>query len=150
MSAAAPARPTSPGSAHTAPNGAQSSSTRITGRCWGCLLYTSGLQAIDGPYAAIQDIDGFREVATRSRLLGFDGKWAIHPSQIAVCNDVYAPTREQFDRALAMLSSYEHAVTAEGARAVVFEGEMIDEASRKLASLIVGRGRVVGLTESSP
>jgi citrate lyase subunit beta/citryl-CoA lyase len=89
-------------------------------------------------------------VATRSRLLGFDGKWAIHPSQIAVCNDVYAPTREQFDRALAMLSSYEHAVTAEGARAVVFEGEMIDEASRKLASLIVGRGRVVGLTESSP
>ena len=106
-----------------------------------------GLQAIDGPYAAIRDLDGFREVATRSRMLGFDGKWAIHPGQIDVCNEVYTPTQEQFDQAEAMLASYERAVTSECTGAAVFEGEMIDEASRKMAELTVGRGRAAGLLD---
>ena len=59
-----------------------------------------GLQAIDGPYAAIRDEPGFREVAQRSRLLGFDGKWALHPDQIESCNEIYSPTQLEFDRGL--------------------------------------------------
>ena len=53
-----------------------------------------GLQAIDGPYAAIRDLEGYREVAQRSRLLGFDGKWALHPDQIGSCNEIYRPDEE--------------------------------------------------------
>jgi citrate lyase subunit beta/citryl-CoA lyase len=104
-----------------------------------------GLQAIDGPFAAIGDLDSFREVATRSRVLGFDGKWAIHPGQIDICNEVYAPTQQQFDQAWALLASYERTLANDRAGAAMFEGEMIDEASRKMAEQTVGRGRAAGL-----
>jgi citrate lyase subunit beta/citryl-CoA lyase len=113
------------------------------------VAHAFGIQAIDGPYAAIADLAGCREVATRSYLLGFDGKWAIHPGQIDVCNEVYSPTREQFDRAEAMLASYELAITSERTGAAVFEGEMIDEASRKLAELTVRRGQAAGFASST-
>ena len=53
---------------------------------------TAGLQAIDGPYARIKDLEGFRAAADRTRILGFDGKWVLHPDQIAVANELYAPT----------------------------------------------------------
>jgi citrate lyase subunit beta/citryl-CoA lyase len=104
-----------------------------------------GLQAIDGPYAAIRDLDGFAEVARRSRLLGFDGKWALHPDQIDICNESYAPTQAEFERAERMLEAY-RAAGEEGRGAVVFESEMIDEASRKMAVSIVERGRAAGIT----
>jgi citrate lyase subunit beta/citryl-CoA lyase len=104
-----------------------------------------GLQAIDGPYAAIRDHDGFRDVARRSRLLGFDGKWALHPDQIGICNELYAPSREEFERAERILAAYEVATGSDGLGAVVFEGEMIDEASRKMALAIAMRGRAAGL-----
>jgi citrate lyase subunit beta/citryl-CoA lyase len=107
-----------------------------------------GLQAIDGPYAAIGDPVGFREVASRSRMLGFDGKWSIHPSQIAICNEVYTPTQEQCDQARALLASYDEAIRNERIGAAVFDGEMIDEASRKLAELIIGRGQAAGLLDT--
>jgi citrate lyase subunit beta/citryl-CoA lyase len=101
-----------------------------------------GLQAIDGPYAAIRDLDGFRDSARCSRLLGYDGKWAIHPDQIAICNEVYAPTQHEFERAEQILAAYRDA----DAGAVLFEGEMIDEASRKLAVSVAERGRAAGMT----
>ncbi len=100
-----------------------------------------GLQAIDGPYAAIRDLDGFRELARRSRLLGYDGKWAIHPDQIAICNEVYSPTQGEFERAEQILAAYTDAAVG----AVLFEGEMIDEASRKLATSMAERGRAAGM-----
>jgi citrate lyase subunit beta / citryl-CoA lyase len=103
------------------------------------------LQAIDGPYAAIRDLDGYREVARRSRLLGFDGKWALHPDQIDVCNTVYAPSRNEFDRAIRILDAYERATEIDKLGAVVFEGEMIDEASRKMAVAVAERGRAAGM-----
>ena len=106
-----------------------------------------GLQAIDGPYAAIRDSDGFAEVARRSRVLGFDGKWALHPDQIAICNETYAPTQDEFDRALAILEAY-RASTEGGRGAAAFEGEMIDEASRKLAVAVVDRGRAAGMARA--
>jgi citrate lyase subunit beta/citryl-CoA lyase len=107
-----------------------------------------GLQAIDGPYAAIRDLDGFAEVARRSRALGFDGKWALHPDQIAICNQTYAPTKDELDRALAIIEAY-RASTEDGLGAAGFEGEMIDEASRKLAVSVVDRGRAAGMSRAS-
>jgi citrate lyase subunit beta/citryl-CoA lyase len=108
-----------------------------------------GLQAIDGPYAAIRDLEGFREVASRSRALGFDGKWALHPDQIGICNETYTPTQEEFERAVRIVEAYRAATDEQGYGAVVFEGEMIDEASRKMAESTAGRGRAAGMPVES-
>jgi citrate lyase subunit beta/citryl-CoA lyase len=104
-----------------------------------------GLQAIDGPYAAIRDLAGFAEVARRSRLLGFDGKWALHPDQIAICNEIYSPTPEEFARAQQILDAYRVSTERDGLGAAMFEGEMIDEASRKLALAVAERGHAAGM-----
>ena len=105
----------------------------------------AGLQAIDGPYLLIKDLDGFREMAMRARALGYDGKWALHPGQIDVLNEVFAPTQEEYDKAAAMLEAYRHATEVEATGAVMFGAEMIDEASRKMAEQVVERGRAAGL-----
>ena len=105
-----------------------------------------GLQAIDGPYAVVLDIDGLRQAAGRSQRLGFDGKWAVHPEQIAICNNVYTPSSEQFERAARILGAYDAAQRRDGAGAVLFEGEMIDEASRKMAEQVAARARAAGMT----
>jgi citrate lyase subunit beta/citryl-CoA lyase len=99
-----------------------------------------GLQAIDGPYAGIRDPDGFRAAAARSRALGFDGKWALHPDQVGPCNELFSPPPETFARASRILAAYAEATEGERRGAVMFEGEMIDEASRKMAEQIVARG----------
>jgi citrate lyase subunit beta/citryl-CoA lyase len=106
----------------------------------------AGLQAIDGPYLLINDLDGFREMARRSRALGYDGKWALHPGQIDVLNEVFTPTQDEFDKAEAMLEAYRHATDVERVGAVMFGNEMIDEASRKMAEQLAARGRAAGLT----
>lgn len=105
-----------------------------------------GVQAIDGPYGAIRDLDGCREAAQRSRLLGFDGKWALHPDQIAICNDIYGPDEEEYNHALRILDAYRTATNTESAGAIMFDGEMIDEASRKMARRIAERGRAAGMS----
>ena len=106
----------------------------------------AGLQAIDGPYLVIKDLDGFREMALRARALGYDGKWALHPGQIDVLNEVFSPTQEEFDKAEAILEAYRHATEVEGVGAVMFGAEMIDEASRKMAEQLAARGRAAGLS----
>jgi citrate lyase subunit beta / citryl-CoA lyase len=106
----------------------------------------AGVQAIDGPYLLIKDLDGFREMATRSRALGYDGKWALHPGQIDVLNEVFTPTQEEYDKAEAMLEAYRHATEVERVGAVMFGNEMIDEASRKMAEQLAARGRAAGLS----
>jgi len=107
----------------------------------------AGLQTIDGPYLLIKDLDGFREMATRARGLGYDGKWALHPGQIDVLNEVFTPSQEEFDKAEAMLEAYRHATEIEKRGAVMFGNEMIDEASRKMAEQLASRGRAAGLTQ---
>jgi citrate lyase subunit beta / citryl-CoA lyase len=105
-----------------------------------------GLQAIDGPYAQIRDGAGFEEVARRSRHLGFDGKWALHPDQIEPCNRIYSPTQSEYERAERMLGALAEA--NEGRiGAVMFEGEMIDGASRKMAEGIAAKGRAAELEQ---
>jgi citrate lyase subunit beta / citryl-CoA lyase len=105
----------------------------------------AGLQAIDGPYLLIKDLDGFREMALRARGLGYDGKWALHPGQIDVLNEVFTPSQEDYDKAEAMLEAYAHATDVERTGAVMFGNEMIDEASRKMAEQLATRGRAAGL-----
>jgi citrate lyase subunit beta/citryl-CoA lyase len=103
------------------------------------------LQAIDGPYAAIRDTDGFREVASRSRQLGYDGKWVLHPGQIDIANEIFAPSQEEYDRAEDILDAYQKATEEDLKGAVMFGDEMIDEASRKMAAVHAAQGRAAGL-----
>ena len=105
------------------------------------------LQAIDGPYLQIRDVDAFREVARRSAALGFDGKWVLHPGQIEAANEDYAPSKEDYDHAELILDANEHATSEAGGRvgAIMLGDEMIDEASRKMALVIAGKGRAAGM-----
>jgi citrate lyase subunit beta / citryl-CoA lyase len=105
----------------------------------------AGLQAIDGPYLLIKDLDGFRSMAMRARALGYDGKWALHPGQVDVLNEVFTPTQEEYDKAEALLEAYREATEVELRGAVMFGNEMIDEASRKMAVQFAERGRAAGL-----
>jgi len=110
----------------------------------------NGLQVIDGPYVKVRDNDGFRDFCKRTEILGYDGKWALHPDQVTILNEVFSPSQEQFDKAWDVLDAYEKATT-EGERkgAVMFGDEMIDEASRKVAQKIVMRGQRAGLSRSN-
>src|SRR3954447_22243060 len=109
----------------------------------------NGLQVIDGPFLKIREVDALRDYAMRTRILGYDGKWALHPDQVSVINEVFTPTQEQFDHAFDILEAYEKATT-EGDRrgAVMFGDEMIDEASRKMALKFVTRGERAGMSRS--
>jgi citrate lyase subunit beta / citryl-CoA lyase len=109
---------------------------------------TNGLQVIDGPYLYVRDIEGLRDFARRSRVLGYDGKWALTPDQVLALNEVYSPTQEQFDHAWDLLDAYQKATEEERTGAVMFGDEMIDEASRKIAYKFVVRGERAGLRRS--
>jgi citrate lyase subunit beta/citryl-CoA lyase len=106
--------------------------------------------AIDGPYLQIKDAEGYRRVAGRSAALGFDGKWVLHPDQIAAANEVFSPTQEDYDHAELILDAYEwYTSAAGGARGAAMLGdEMIDEASRKMALVIAGKGRAAGMSRT--
>jgi citrate lyase subunit beta / citryl-CoA lyase len=106
---------------------------------------TAGLQAIDGPYAKIHDLEGYREVSRRARILGFDGKWVLHPGQIDVANEVFAPSQQEYELAEDILEAYRQATDVDRAGAVMFGEEMIDEASRKMAEVTSMRGRAAGM-----
>lgn len=108
----------------------------------------NGLQVIDGPYVRIRDLEGLRRYSERVRILGYDGKWALHPDQVGVLNEVFTPTQEQFDRACAILEAYEQATEFDRLGAVMFGDEMIDEASRKVALKFKLRGERAGMTRS--
>jgi citrate lyase subunit beta/citryl-CoA lyase len=107
-----------------------------------------GLQAIDGPYVAIKDLDGYRTFAERAAMLGYDGKWALHPSQIDVVNEVFAPKQADFDRAFAIIEAYRKATDVDDKGAVMLGEEMIDEASRKMAAVMYERGLAAGMKPS--
>ncbi|MGZ8714495.1 MAG: HpcH/HpaI aldolase/citrate lyase family protein [Mycobacterium sp.] len=108
---------------------------------------TRGILAIDGPFLKVRDVEGFRRIAGRSAALGYDGKWVLHPDQIAAGNEIFSPRQEAYDHAELILEAYEwHTSRAGGARGAVMLGdEMIDEASRKMALVIAGKGRAAGM-----
>jgi citrate lyase subunit beta / citryl-CoA lyase len=90
-----------------------------------------GLQAVDGPYAALHDEDALRRSAERALAFGYHGKWVIHPDQIAAVNSAFTPSPEEVDRARRILAS------ADGASAL--DGEMVDAATRRLAESVLVR-----------
>jgi citrate lyase subunit beta/citryl-CoA lyase len=109
------------------------------------------LQAIDGPFLQVRDVDGFREVARRAAALGFDGKWVLHPGQIDAANEIFAPTQADYDHAELILDAYAYHTSDAGGRvgAAMLGDEMIDEASRKMALVIASQGRAAGMTRTS-
>ena len=112
---------------------------------------THGVDAIDGPYLKVRDVEAFRRVAGRSAALGYDGKWVLHPDQIAAGNEIFSPRQADYDHAELILEAYEwHTSRAGGARGAVMLGdEMIDEASRKMALVIAAKGRAAGMVRSA-
>ncbi len=111
----------------------------------------NGKQAIDGPYLQVRDPQAFRRVAGRTAALGFDGKWVLHPDQIAIANEVFSPSQEDYDHAELILDAYDYYTSeAGGAKGSAMLGdEMIDEASRKMALVISAKGRAAGLARTS-
>jgi citrate lyase subunit beta/citryl-CoA lyase len=107
-----------------------------------------GLAALDGPYLAIGDTDGLRRAAASTAALGYDGKWVLHPGQVEVVNEAFSPRQEEYDRAELILEAYEYYTTVQRRGAAMLGGEMIDEASRKMALVAAARGRAAGLRRS--
>lgn len=98
----------------------------------------SGRQAIDGPFTAIKDLRGLERAARRAAGLGYDGKWAIHPEQVAVINAAFTPTDADVQRAHAIIKAYERSL-AEGRGAITLDGDMLDEAIRRWAVATLAR-----------
>ena len=104
---------------------------------------THGLLPVDGPYGDFSDDEGFRAQARRAATLGMVGKWAIHPKQIALANEVFTPSEEMLAQARRILDAMETA-QSEGAGAVTLDGKLIDIASIKQARVIIGQAALTG------
>lgn len=122
----------------------------VPGDPWVPLLSTilvqaraAGVQAIDGPYARLDDMAGLAASAARSHAIGYDGKWVIHPSQIAPVTTAFGITQDDFEHACDLLDAYAAAADT-GAGAAVFGREMIDAATRRMAEWQRLRGLAEG------
>jgi citrate lyase beta subunit len=98
----------------------------------------AGLRVLDGPVADYGDEEGLRRSCLIARSLGFDGKWCIHPAQIAVVNETFSPTVKEVDWAKKVVAAYEEA-NATGSGSVSVDGQMVDAASIKLARNTLGK-----------
>ena len=99
-----------------------------------CRAY--GLRPIDGPFGDFNDAAGYRAAARRAAALGCEGKWAIHPSQVALANEMFTPTEKEVSRAYRILEAMEQAAK-EGKGAVSLDGRLIDAASIRMAENVV-------------
>ena len=99
-----------------------------------CRAY--GLRPVDGPFGDFNDPEGFQLAARRAAALGYEGKWAIHPSQIDLANGVFSPPASEVDRAKRILVALEEAA-AQGKGAAQLDGRMIDAASARMAENVV-------------
>jgi malyl-CoA/(S)-citramalyl-CoA lyase len=97
-----------------------------------------GLRPIDGPFGDLNDADGYRSAARRAAALGCEGKWAIHPSQIELANEVFTPSDAEVDRARRILQAMEDGAK-EGRGAVSLDGRLIDAASTRMAENLVSK-----------
>jgi citrate lyase subunit beta/citryl-CoA lyase len=102
----------------------------------------AGIDAIDAPYPAYQDPDGYRRAAEHAALLGFDGKWAIHPGQIPIANAVFAPTEAEIADARESIADYRRS-EAEGVGAIGREGKLVDAAHMRLAANVLHKATLV-------
>ncbi|WP_417518539.1 HpcH/HpaI aldolase/citrate lyase family protein [Minwuia sp.] len=102
----------------------------------------NGLRPIDGPFGDFSDPDGYKAQARRSAILGCEGKWAIHPSQIAGANEVFTPSEKEVNKAKRILEAMEQA-QKEGRGAVALDGRLIDIASIKQAEALVKQSELI-------
>ena len=105
-----------------------------------CRAY--GIRPIDGPFGDFNDPNGFLDGARRAAALGYEGKWAIHPSQIGLANEVFSPPAEEVDRAHRILAALADAA-AEGRGAAQLDGRMIDAASARMAENVVAQAAAI-------
>ena len=101
-----------------------------------------GLRAIDGPFGDFNDKEGYLSAAKRAAAIGFEGKWAIHPSQIDLANEVFSPPDDEVNRAKRILEELNKAA-AEGKGAAQLDGRMIDAASARMAENIVNINKLI-------
>ena len=106
-----------------------------------CRAY--GLRPIDGPFGDFADAAGYASAARRAAVLGYEGKWAIHPSQIAPANEIFTPSRQEIERAQRIVAAME-AAAREGRGAVSLDGRLIDLASIRMAESLLGKARAAG------
>jgi len=104
----------------------------------------NGLDAIDGPYANFRNPDSYRREAEWSATLGAVGKWAIHPTQVPIANEVYAPTSAEIDQAQSVITAMREA-EAGGAGAANRDGMMIDAATARIYQVVLDRAEQAGL-----
>ena len=104
---------------------------------------THGVLPVDGPFGDFSDDEGYRAQALRSATLGMVGKWAIHPKQVALANEVFTPSAEAVAEAKEILAAMEEA-KASGAGATVYKGRLVDIASIKQAEVIVKQSELIG------
>ncbi|MBM3507688.1 MAG: CoA ester lyase [Alphaproteobacteria bacterium] len=102
----------------------------------------NGLRPIDGPFGDITDKDGYLAQARRAAVLGCEGKWAIHPSQIELANEAFNPPEKEVDRAKRILAAMKEA-QAQGRGAVTLDGRMIDAASVRQAEVMVAKAKLI-------
>ena len=105
-----------------------------------CRAY--GIRPIDGPFGDFNDPDGYMDGARRAAALGYEGKWAIHPAQIGLANDVFSPPADEVDRAHRILAALAEAAD-EGRGAAQLEGRMIDAASARMAENVVAQAAAI-------
>jgi malyl-CoA/(S)-citramalyl-CoA lyase len=111
-----------------------------------CRAY--GLRPIDGPFGDFSDAEGFRAAAQRAAVLGYEGKWAIHPSQIDLANQVFTPSEAEVTRARRILEAMAQAAR-EGRGAVSLDGRLIDIASIRMAEALLAKAVAIGLPGAS-
>jgi citrate lyase subunit beta/citryl-CoA lyase len=109
----------------------------------------AGIDAIDAPYPAYGDPDGYRRAAVHASLLGFDGKWAIHPDQIAIANEVFAPTPAEVEEARAAVEAYRSA-EAGGVGAIGRDGRLVDAAHMRLAANVLHKASLAAEEGATP
>ena len=109
--------------------------------------HANGVVPMDSAFGDFNDPDGFIVVAKRARALGMAGKWAIHPSQIPLANDIFTPSQDEIARAEAMIKALEQS-EASGAGAALYQGQMIDAASTRMARNIVDMAQTLGIRPS--
>ncbi|HVJ78613.1 MAG TPA: CoA ester lyase [Hyphomicrobium sp.] len=111
-----------------------------------CRAY--GLRPIDGPFGGIDDPEGYKAAARRGAALGMEGKWAIHPSQIDLANEIYSPTAKEVERAERILVALKEA-EAQGKGAASLDGKMIDAASEKMAKNLLATAAAIKKSEAA-
>jgi malyl-CoA/(S)-citramalyl-CoA lyase len=102
----------------------------------------NGIRPIDGPFGDFSDAEGYKAAARRAAVLGCEGKWAIHPSQVALANEMFTPSAKEVERARRILAAMEQA-KREGRGAVALDGRLLDIASIRQAEVLVKKAEAI-------